>query len=75
MLSLESLRKIDAVNTTHLTNEELDGIRKSFYDFGQLIFKDWLEQKFGSKYPVGSFTNEQDKHKMEVWKNKPQKQE
>ena len=75
MLSIESLRKIDAINTAPLTNEELNGIRKSFYDFGQLIFEDWLEQKFGSKYPVGSFTNEKDRYKMEVWKNKLQKLE
>jgi hypothetical protein len=75
MLSLESIRKIDTVNTTHLTDEELDSIRKSFYDFGRLMFEDWLEQKFGSKYPIGSLTNEQDKHKIEIWKKISQKQE
>ena len=62
MLSLESLRKIDPENTSHLTDEELEGIRKSFYEFGQLMFDDWHDQKFGSKSPVGLFTNKLEKH-------------
>jgi hypothetical protein len=56
MLSIEALRKIDAVNTVNLTDEELVDIRKSFYEFGQLMFDDWHEQKFGSKSPVGVLT-------------------
>lgn len=64
MISIEALRKIDIANTAHLTDEELEDIRKSFYDFGQLMFDDWLEQKFGSKYPVGSLTNKSEEHTM-----------
>lgn len=56
MISIDALRKIDAANTAHLTDEELQSIRQSFYDFGQLVFDDWHEQKFGSKSPVGSLT-------------------
>ena len=74
MIGLDKLRKIEP-DIAQLTDSELEEIRQSFYDFGQLIFEDWLEQKFGSKYPIGSFTNEQDKSKIEAWKNKPQKQE
>ncbi len=57
MISIEQMIKIDPTNTVHLTDEELEGIRQSFYDFGQLMFDDWHEQKFGSKSPVGSLTN------------------
>ena len=64
MLSLNSLKKIDPLNTTNLTDEELESIRQSFYDFGQLMFDDWHEQKFGSKSPVGSLTNKSDEHTM-----------
>lgn len=64
MLSIESLRKIDVINTEHLTDEEFEAIQKSFYDFGQLMFEDWHEQKFGSKNPVGLLTSEQEKHTM-----------
>jgi hypothetical protein len=56
MLSLESLRKIDH-GTAHLTDDELEKIRQSFYDFGQLMFDDWYEQKFDSKNPIGLLTN------------------
>jgi len=61
MISLEKLRRIDP-DTTHLTDEELESVRQSFYDFGQLIFEDWQEQKFGSKNPIGSFTSLKDEH-------------
>ncbi len=64
MLSIESLRKIDPSNTAHLTDEELQDIRQSFYDFGQLMFDDWHEQNFGSKSPVGSLTNKSEEHTM-----------
>ena len=47
------LRKVDPEVTTYLTDEELEAIRKSFYDFGQLMFDDWQEQKISSKNPVG----------------------
>jgi hypothetical protein len=61
MISIESLRIIDP-ETSNLTDEELEKIRQSFYDFGQLIFDDWHEQKFGSKNPTGSLTNKTEEH-------------
>ena len=62
MLSLESLRKIDRLNTSNLTDKELESIRDSFYEFGQLMFEDWHEQRFSSKYPVGSLTIDEEQH-------------
>jgi len=62
MLSIQSLRKIDSLNTAHLTDEELEAIRDSFYDFGQLMFDDWYEQKFSSKSPIGSLTDTDKQH-------------
>lgn len=53
MITLGMLRKVDPEVTTYLTDEELEAIRKSFYDFGQLMFDDWQEQKISSKNPVG----------------------
>lgn len=64
MLSIEALRKIDPSETLNFTDEELEAIRKSFYEFGQLIFEDWHEQKFGSKSPVGLLTNKQEEYKI-----------
>jgi len=52
MISIGSLRRIDPLNTTHLSDEELEAIRKSLYEQGQLIFEDWHD----SKYPIGSLT-------------------
>lgn len=54
MISLEQLRRIDP-EVAHLTDEELFEIRQSFYDFGELMFEDWKDQKFGSKNPIGLF--------------------
>lgn len=62
MISIEKLRRIDSVNTEHLSDDELLAIRQSFYEFGQLMFDDWQEQKFGSKNPTGSLTNNVDEH-------------
>ncbi len=62
MISIESLKKIDPLNTANLTDDELIAIRQSFYDFGELMFDDWHEQKFGSKYPTGSLTNKLDEN-------------
>lgn len=61
MLSIESIRKIDH-SVSILTDKEIEDIRDSLYDFGQLIFEDWHEQKFGSKYPIGSLTSNEEKH-------------
>jgi hypothetical protein len=63
MISLETLRKIDS-EISHISDDELEKMRQSFYDLGQLIFEDWQEQKFGSKYPIGSFTRKQGKRMM-----------
>lgn len=62
MISIDALKRIDPANTAYLTDEELESIRKSFYDFGQLMFEDWHEQKFGSKSPVGSLTSKLEEH-------------
>lgn len=75
MLSIESLRKIDKLNTAHLTDEELITIRDSFYDFGQLMFDDWHEQKFGSKSPVGLLTNKLEEHTIKLWSQIIKKEE
>jgi len=56
MISLDTLRKIDP-QAEHLSDDELEKIRLSFYEFGQLMFEDWQEQKFGSKNPIGSLTS------------------
>ena len=56
MISLNTIRKIDP-EVINLTDDEIEKIRQSFYDFGQLMFDDWYEQKFGSKNPIGSLTN------------------
>lgn len=64
MISLEKIKQIDPKNTTDITDEELIAIRDSFYEFGQLMFDDWHEQKFGSKSPVGSLTNKLEEHTM-----------
>jgi len=64
MISLKELRKIDPQNTANLTDEELEGIRASFYEVGQLIFEDWYQQKFGFKSPIRSLTEEEDRNKI-----------
>lgn len=63
MITLNKLREIDP-STANLTDEELKDIRQSFYEFGQLIFDDWHDQKFGSKSPVGSLTNKDEEDKI-----------
>ncbi len=55
MISLEKIRQIDP-ETKHLTDEELEKVRDSFYEFGQLVFEDWCAQKFGPKSPIGLLT-------------------
>lgn len=56
MLGLESLRRIDPVNTLNLTDTELEEIRLSFYELGQIIFEEWQENESVSKSPLGSLT-------------------
>ncbi len=62
MISLEKIRKIDPELTSSISDKELEDIRNSFYEFGELIFDDWCSQKFGSKSPVGSLTNKLGEH-------------
>ena len=56
MIPLAKLRTIDKEVTTYLTDEELENVRRTIYDFGQLMFDNWYEQKFSSKNPVRSLT-------------------
>jgi hypothetical protein len=44
VIPLDEIRKIDPEVANH-TNEELEEIRQSFYEFGQLMFDDWLENR------------------------------
>lgn len=53
MISLEKLRKIDP-ETKHLADKEIESIRQEFYAFGQLVFEEWCDEKFGSKNPIGA---------------------
>jgi hypothetical protein len=61
VISLGKLRKIDA-SMKDFTDDELKSIRDSFYELGQLMFEDWHEQKFGSKFPLGSLTSNEQEH-------------
>lgn len=63
MLNLNQLRKIDPT-TSNLTDEELEKVSQSFYDMGQLIFEDWMSEKVGSKYPIGSLTESVNENKL-----------
>ncbi len=51
MLSLEKLRKIDP-ELEGLSDEDVLKIQTFFYELGQIIYEDWLENS-GSKNPVG----------------------
>ena len=62
MININKIRNIDKVNTSHLDDKELEILYESFYDLGQLIFDDWYEQRFGSKFPVGSLTTNKEEH-------------
>lgn len=62
-ISLNHLRKIDP-EVANLTDKELEAVRDSFYEMGNLIFEDWCEQKFGSKYPSGDNNFEPNKGKI-----------
>lgn len=64
VLSIEQLRKIDPM-LSHLSDDKLLEIRNSFYDLGQLIFDDWLENGAGSKSPVGVLQRLKDGNKIE----------
>lgn len=51
MISLKQFRKIDP-ELSNLSDEEMDKILGSFYELGQIIYEDWLENS-GSKNPIG----------------------
>ena len=61
-MNLESFRKTDP-ELGGVSNKEVEEIRQYFYDFGQIIFEQWCEDKFGSKNPLGSIHNK-DKDSM-----------
>ncbi len=63
MISLSKLRKLDP-GVAHLSDEELKAVRESFYGLGSVIFEDWCEQKFGSKFPIGDNNDDQNKGKI-----------
>ena len=58
MLSIESLRRIDP-STAPLTDKELDVVRNTFYELGQLMFDDWQEQQVSPKYPIRVLTTKE----------------
>lgn len=55
MLSLERMVEIDP-NLAGLTEPEIEEIRAAFYENAQLAFEVYWNKKYGSKYPIGSFT-------------------
>jgi hypothetical protein len=63
MLTLKQLKKIDP-SLSHITDEDLEAIRSSFYNLGELMFEDWRDQKLSSKNHVGLLTNEKEEHTM-----------
>lgn len=65
MLSIEQLKKID-IGLDNLPDEEVVEIRDSYYDLGQLMFDDWLEND-GSKYPVGVLQKLKESNKLKPW--------
>jgi hypothetical protein len=67
MLSPQQLRKIDPTKA-HLSDEEIVEIRDAFYDLGQLIFDDWLENTAVSKYPVGVLQGLKESNKIKACK-------
>lgn len=64
MLSIETLRRIDPVNTANMTDQEIENIRGSFYGLSQLIFNDSQESKISSKSPVRSVVKLLDNSKI-----------
>jgi hypothetical protein len=64
MISLEKIRKIDPVATANLTDIELEELRLSLYEMGQLIFEDWASEEVVSKYPDRVFPIRRDEHKI-----------
>ena len=45
MIPIEDLRKLLPEDAHNMTDEELIKLREQFYDMGQLIFDDWLENR------------------------------
>jgi hypothetical protein len=59
MLTIASLKKIDP-SLSYLSDEELEVVRVSFYELGQLMFDDWHKNKISSKNPACSLTINQE---------------
>lgn len=57
-LSLEQIRKIDPITVT-LSDEELEKIRQTYYDWVELMFESWYEDKNSSKNPTRLLTEEE----------------
>jgi hypothetical protein len=74
MLTIQQLRKIDP-GLSNLSDKEIIEIRSSFYELGNLIFDDWLENGGGSKYPVRLVAKLKESNKMEICKPPDPKQE
>lgn len=55
MVSLEEVKRILAEDASSYSDEELEAIKKSLYEVGQLAFDVWIAEKFSSKDPVGEF--------------------
>ncbi|MFZ2484937.1 MAG: hypothetical protein WAX80_02230 [Minisyncoccia bacterium] len=55
MITTEQSLKIDPT-LANFSREELEEILRSLHDSAQLAFEVYWERKYGSKYPVGSFT-------------------
>jgi hypothetical protein len=71
MLTIRQLKKIDP-DLAHLPDDEILEIRNTFYDLGQLIFDDWLENGPVSKYPVGVLQRLKGSNKIDVCKSRKQ---
>lgn len=56
MISTDSLRKIDTLNTKEMTEEDLMFLRSSLYESANLLFENWSKDKLSSKNPNGLLT-------------------
>lgn len=56
MLSIERMVKIDP-SLAALSEQEVVEVRNSLYEAAQLAFEVYWTKKYGSKYPLGSFTS------------------
>ncbi len=64
MISLEKLKRIDPSLSVKFSDEELEKIKSSLYELGQVLFDKWLKEKFNSKNLAALLTNEDNKTKI-----------